>query len=427
MRDFTTSTVALLQVMLLLVPKAHAQVNPVYIEGLPSPEKPTTSAPASPAASHVDNDGRGVIVQREKDAVPERRRALVIGNGSYERAPLRNPKNDAQLMAKALRRLGFEVSLALDANLDTMRTAVRAFGEELRAGGVGLFYYAGHGVQVDGQNYLVPLGNAIQHEGDVPDETIELADVLAKMGRSDNRMNIVILDACRNNPFASSTRGGIRGLAKNDRIPKGTFIAYATQPDGVAMDGDGRNSIYTQTLAREMLRPKQPIERVFKAVRREVATATKNQQISWDHSSLDGDFYFNTDGLEASHGIPAPKAGSIVVLNDASGPGALPWIAGGVGVAALAAGSVFGIMAISDQNEADRLCPGHANCSETALSINSRAIRNAKLSNVGIGLSVVGLGIATYLWLANGSSPDLARSTPQVFVAQRALQVSGSF
>ena len=171
------------------------------------------------------------------------RTALVIGNSAYPTAPLKNPVNDATDMAAALKRLGFDVTLLTDATMRQMEEAVRAFGLKLRGGGIGLFYFAGHGVQVAGENYLVPVNAAIQSEGDVKYGSLNAGLVLAKMEDAGNGPNVVILDACRNNPFARSFRSAEAGLARMD-APTGSLIAYATAPGHVASDGEGRNGVW---------------------------------------------------------------------------------------------------------------------------------------------------------------------------------------
>lgn len=161
-------------------------------------------------------------------AMAETRTALVIGNGAYQDAPLRNPANDARDMAAKLRELGFQVIERIDADRQTMRQALREFEQQLRQQrGVGLFYYAGHGVQLKGQNYLIPVGVDIRQEFEIPDEGVDAEAVLRAMEAAGNGFNIVILDARRNNPFTRSL--GSRGLARMDG-PAGTFIAYATGP-----------------------------------------------------------------------------------------------------------------------------------------------------------------------------------------------------
>jgi len=157
----------------------------------------------------------------------EQRVALVIGNSAYADAPLRNPVNDARALAGELRRIGFKVTLLEDADLPKMFAAIRGFGDELRAGGVGLFYYAGHGVQMRGRNYLIPVGAQIEREDEVVYRSLDAGQVLNKMETAGNRVNIVILDACRNNPFARSFRSMSSGLAVME-APVNTLIAFAT-------------------------------------------------------------------------------------------------------------------------------------------------------------------------------------------------------
>ena len=222
----------------------------------------------------------------------EQRIALVIGNGAYRDSPLSNPVNDAKDMAKALRAFGFEVIYGENLSQNDMKRNIRAFGDKIRNGGVGLFYYAGHGIQINGANYLVPVRAVITKAEEVEYESVDVGLVLAQMENAHNRLNLVILDACRNNPFARSFRSTKNGLASID-APSGTMIAYATAPGSVASDGGaGRNGLYTQELLRFMGTPDLNIEQVFKQVRIAVQSKTQNKQVPWESSSLVGDFFF---------------------------------------------------------------------------------------------------------------------------------------
>lgn len=216
--------------------------------------------------------------------------ALVIGNGDYgaEIGRLRNPVNDAKLMARTLKQLGFAVTLALDVDQKQLKRAVRDFGEALTAAGsegVGFFYYAGHGLQVDGENYLLPIGAHIEAERDVDLEAVSANAILAQMQYAGNGVNLIFLDACRNNPLSRSFRSTQRGLARVD-APRGSFVGYSTAPGDVSLDGDGNNSPYALALAQELLRPGEAIEEVHRAVRLQVLSATNQQQTPWDSSSL---------------------------------------------------------------------------------------------------------------------------------------------
>jgi len=199
--------------------------------------------------------------------------------------------NDATDMASALKQMGFTVVLLRDADLRGMREAIETFRRKLRPGVVGLFYFAGHGLQVKGENYLVPIGARINREQDVDFETVHVGRVLGVMEDAANDVNVVILDACRNNPYARSPRSFQRGLAVTQAIT-GSLIAYATAPGSVAADGAGRNGVYTSYLLRNMRMPDVPIEQVFKNVRIGVRQETHGTQIPWETSSLTGHFVF---------------------------------------------------------------------------------------------------------------------------------------
>jgi hypothetical protein len=232
-----------------------------------------------------------VPLEARPQARSERRVALLVGNGSYAAGPLRNAVKDVQAMKQILERLGFDVLLRENTTEKALKRAIDDFGSQLRDGGVGLFFYAGHGMQVDGRNYLIPIDVDIRTERDVDIEAVNLARVLSRMEQAGNRLNIVILDACRNNPFARSVRTSGRGLAAID-APAGTLIAYATAPGSIAQDGDGENSVYTAALIKTIPTPGLKLEDVFKRVRVSVTTATRGDQVPWESSSLTGDFSF---------------------------------------------------------------------------------------------------------------------------------------
>jgi len=227
-----------------------------------------------------------------------KRLALVIGNGSYKHVPnLANPVNDAALMTKTLRELGFEVMPFTNLDRRAMCDKIYDFGDKLtKQKGVGLFYYAGHGLQVNGINYLVPVAATVDRADEIDDECVSLEKVLGQMDYAGNELNIIILDACRNNPFASvraiSNDGGLAQI----NAPKGTFVAYATAPGKTASDGKGNNGLYTEQLVKALKTKGLTLENVFKKVRNEVYNKSKEigmEQIPWENSSVFGDFYFN--------------------------------------------------------------------------------------------------------------------------------------
>ena len=228
-----------------------------------------------------------------------RRVALVIGNGGYASNPLRNPVNDARAMSRALRGLGFQVISGTDMDYRQMRRAMIKFGRELDKGGVGLFFYAGHGVQVDGQNYLVPIGALISHEEEVAAEAVSLGMVLSRMAGAKNQLNIVILDACRDNPFERNFRSGSKGLAQVI-APRGTIIAYATAPGRTAADGAGSNGVFTEAFLQHMATPGLDIEEVFKRTGRSVDGNTNGRQRPWMAFDYYGQFYFQPGASQAT-------------------------------------------------------------------------------------------------------------------------------
>ena len=238
------------------------------------------------------------------EAEPERL-ALIIGNNSYADAPLKNPVNDANDIANALRRMDFEIIIHVDANLQQMEAAIERFGRRLeKTKGVGLFYYSGHGIQSKGENYLIPVKTSITREAELKYKAVNVGRILDEMEYANNRLNIAILDSCRNNPLIRSFRNSARGLARIDRTPKGMYLAYSTDPGNVAMDGEGRNSPFTSELLKAIKKPL-PIELVFKEVRKNVQKLTGNSQTPFTISSLSGDFYFTNStqqGYFPNHG-----------------------------------------------------------------------------------------------------------------------------
>ncbi len=227
----------------------------------------------------------------------ERRVALIIGNGAYHNAaPLGNPPNDARLMAETLRGANFELiggQPLINADRPAMERAIREFGQALRGGAVGLFYYSGHGIQVKGSNYLIPVTADVVQESDVKYELLDAGFVLDEMANARNRLNIVILDACRNNPFGDrGLRTVSSGLAQVT-APAGTAIAYATQPGAVASDGPGRHSPYTAALAQAIRQPGLDLFATFNTVGLQVKRTTGGQQQPWLATSpIEGQFYF---------------------------------------------------------------------------------------------------------------------------------------
>ncbi len=192
------------------------------------------------------------------------RTALVIGNSAYKYGPLKNPVNDAKAVATQLMKIGFDVILKLDVNQESMEDALDLFGRKLSSGDqVALFYYAGHGVQVGGDNYLIPIGAKIKRQSDVRYKAVNIGQILGSMGETEDNLNIVILDACRDNPLPRSFRSSSRGLARVEG-PKGTILGFATSPGSVASDGDGENGVYTKHLLQNMRKPGLSIEQVFK-------------------------------------------------------------------------------------------------------------------------------------------------------------------
>src|ERR1700722_6368021 len=228
----------------------------------------------------------------------ERRVAFIIGNDSYVKLnPLRNAGNDARKMEQALKTAGFETTLRIDAKRRNLYQVIDAFAAQIAGSPdtVGLFYYAGHGIQANGNNYLIPVDADIESQADLEAEAVDAGKLLRAMAEAHNRLNIVVLDACRDNPLPKG-RSASRGLARMD-APSGTFIAYAPGPGQIAQDGSaGGNGVFTGELVKAIAVPGLPIEQVFKRAGAGVRSQTGDKQVPWTEASLQGDFYFHGPG-----------------------------------------------------------------------------------------------------------------------------------
>jgi len=217
--------------------------------------------------------------------------ALVIGNASYKSSPLKNPVNDARSMSAKLKDLGFDVIEYENLQQKQLGKVLRDFRTQLHPGAVALFFYAGHGLQLKGVNYLPAVDAEIESEEDIPLQSLDMNKVFDVMAESQTRLNLVFLDACRNNPYTRSFRSTAGGLAKVD-APSGTMISFAPRPGSVARDGDGKNGLYTQNLLVAMDTPNLPVEQMIKRVVTGVKLASNGQQEPWIEGSIEGDFYF---------------------------------------------------------------------------------------------------------------------------------------
>ena len=258
-----------------------------------------------------------VAISLAPEARAEKRVALVIGNAAYKSAAeLRNPRNDAADMAAALTRLGFEVVAGSDLDKRSMERTIREFGQKLARADVALFYFAGHGLQVAGQNYLVPVDAQLANEGDIDFEGLPLALVLKQMER-EAKTSIVLLDACRDNPLARNLARSMgtrssqigQGLAEV-KAGVGTLIGFSTQPGNVALDGEGRNSPYAGALLKHVTTPGKDVSAILVAVRNDVLKATDGKQVPWEHTSLTGEVFFQPG--------PAPSATGPATVPDAA-------------------------------------------------------------------------------------------------------------
>ena len=258
-----------------------------------------------------------VPAARAQDGTQERT-ALVIGNSAYSFAPLSNPGNDATDIAGVLTDAGFDVELLVDADQARMQEAVDRLAGKLKSrGGVGLFFFAGHGVQVDGENYLIPIGDGIAGTGDLANRAVSASALVNAMSKSGNGLNIVILDACRDNPFT----GGSNGLTRIESSAS-LFVSYSTSPGSVALDGQGGNSPYTKHLTLALAQPDLNLEETFKRTLKGVYQETQGKQTPWLSSSFFGDFVFRggkEHALQAARGTtgsqqdPQADAGPIAI------------------------------------------------------------------------------------------------------------------
>ena len=265
------------------------------------------------------------LIAEQTEAFAGVRLALVLGNSKYQAVPeLDNPANDAADLAQALRGVGFEVIEQRDASREAMAKAVHDFSDRLRGADVAVFFYAGHGMQMNGENYLLPVDAKIESPADVRFNTINLTDIQQEMeGSGAGRANIIILDACRNNPFIEKLAHGgraapTRGLGRVEATGEGSLIVYSTQPNNIALDGMGRNSPFTSALLKHIATPGLEVRQMISKVRGDVLAATEKRQTPWDSSSLVGDVYLA--GAPEPANAPAaasPPAQPVVVAQTA--------------------------------------------------------------------------------------------------------------
>lgn len=243
---------------------------------------------ASNGAGSSPSEERTIVFDK---SIAEKRLALVMGNSEYKnKSPLKNTVNDANLMEVTLKDLGFDVIKCINAGVEQMKDSIRHFNERLPDYNVGLFYYAGHGVQVDGINYLLPTDAKLEDRSACKYEAVRVDFIVEEFEKYPDNTNIVILDACRNNPFASWDRGGENAFKPMNHT-SGTIISFATSPGETAEDGKGSNGLFTEELVKQMNIP-QPVENVFKKTRIEVKNRSNGKQVPQEWTKLNGDFYF---------------------------------------------------------------------------------------------------------------------------------------
>lgn len=249
----------------------------------------------------------------------QKRVALVIGNGGYKNAPLINPRRDAKAVARALKTVGFEVEVLFDVDREGMLRALKRFAARLDPDSVALFYFSGHGLTQDGSSFMLPTAASIRTAADIELEAVDLRRVTARLEEAGSRLNLVILDACRNNPLAYANQRSAGGGLAFISAPSGTLIAYATAPGQTAADGRGDLSPYTAAFVEELAVPGRPVEEVFKAVRRRVREDSNGAQVPWESSSLEGRFVFHPTGFKPT--LPGEKRdGQETDARDPGGP-----------------------------------------------------------------------------------------------------------
>ena len=270
---------------------------------------PFAGATVATAPAHAQA-ARGLTVTE----VTEERVALVIGNATYRVTPLDNPVNDAHLIGGLLEKAGFKVARYDNLDRNGMIKALREFGERLNDRTIAVFYYAGHALQLRDRNFMIPIEAEIRNEDEIEVSGVDVGFILSRMSSAKSRINIVILDACRNNPFAGKTRPA-RGLAQMD-APAGTLLAYATSPGKVSEDGpaNSQNSLYTSYLAKYLLTPGMPIETLFKRVRVAVVAGTEGRQVPWENSSLLSEFAFVPGVAQTAQGSAEDEAAAEVAF-----------------------------------------------------------------------------------------------------------------
>jgi hypothetical protein len=247
-------------------------------------------------------------------AQPADKVALVLGNSAYAVKPLVNPRNDAQDISRALTELGFSVELLIDGNQKATKRAIQHLGERAKGARAALFYYAGHAVQVQGTNWLIPVDAEIAKASDIELEAVPLDSVMAQLNDAGAKTNLIFLDACRDNPFPSASRSAARGLSIVANVPSGSLIAFATAPGQTAADGDGRNGLFTQALLSKIRTPGLSISELLMQVRLEVQTKSGGSQVPWDSSCLTSAFYFKP-GQPPKEGNVARGAQPFTVLD----------------------------------------------------------------------------------------------------------------
>lgn len=242
-----------------------------------------------------------IFISFSVDAVAAKKQALVIGNSDYDSKPLDNPVNDANDMSSLLKSMGFAVTKLINANASEMRHAIDQFGQRIADAEVTMVFFAGHGVQVDGNNYLIPVGANIKAEHQIKDRAVSLNNILGYLNQAKRAAHIVVLDACRDNPFASSFRSTSKGLARVD-IPEGnaqsdnstgTYISFATAEGKLASDGVGRNGLFTSKLLQHLPTDYLSFNQVITRVRRDVMRDSNNMQVPWSSSSLTQDLFLS--------------------------------------------------------------------------------------------------------------------------------------
>jgi hypothetical protein len=371
-------------------------------------------AQAQPAAAAASLNVEGIEnCEAKYGETKEWRIALIIANSDYPEAPLERPRDDALAVRASLQEVSFCVILGFNLDRSKMEQAVKLYAETLarKPNGVGFFYYAGHAIQVDETNYMIPVKHGIVSADDVAAKAVSLNLLLGELERLRAPANIVILDACRDNPWRTRSWGKPRGLAVVHTNTSGFLFGFSTAPGKEAAD----NGIYASALAEQITQEGLEIQHAFVNVNKAVRRVTQGAQIPWIHQSLSERVYLRGKGEPLDQPFPWNT---------------VTYVSLGVAGSAATVGTVFGLLANSTYADAERSCPSRTNCSEHAIDKRELAGRQANLSNVSFAVAVLGLAAAGTSYFLSPDEPSFTHGIQISSTAgknQVGLELAGSF